>query len=46
MPKVNLFSQIISKLNRSSFKPIVKESETNKHQKGDNSWTPRAVASL
>jgi hypothetical protein len=39
MSKINLFSQIISKLDRSSFKSIVKERETDKHQKGYNSWT-------
>ena len=39
MPKINLFAQIISKLDRSSFKSVVKERETDKHQKGYNSWT-------
>jgi hypothetical protein len=39
MTKVNLFAQIISKLDRSSFKSLVKEKETDKHQKGYNSWT-------
>jgi len=39
MSKINLFSQIISKLDRSSFKTLVKERETDKHQKGYNSWT-------
>jgi len=39
MSKINLFSQIISKLDRSSFKSIVKERETDKHQKGYTSWT-------
>lgn len=39
MSKINLFSQIISKLDRSSFKSLVKEKETDKHQKGYNSWT-------
>lgn len=39
MSKVNLFSQIISKLDRSSFKSLVKERETDKHQKGYTSWT-------
>ncbi|MCW3787966.1 DUF4372 domain-containing protein [Plebeiibacterium sediminum] len=39
MSKINLFSQIISKLDRSSFKSIVKERETDKHQKGYSSWT-------
>lgn len=39
MTKINLFSQIISKLDRGLFKSIVKERETDKHQKGYNSWT-------
>lgn len=39
MTKINLFAQIISKLDRSSFKSIVKERESDKHQKGYNSWT-------
>lgn len=39
MVKVNLFSQIISKLDRSSFKSLVEEHQTDKHQKGFNSWT-------
>ena len=39
MTKVNLFSQIISKLDRVSFKSLVKKKETDKHQKGYNSWT-------
>ena len=39
MVKVNLFSQIISKLDRGSFKSIVEERQTDKHQKGYNSWT-------
>ena len=39
MSKINLFSQIISKLDRRSFKSLVKERETDKHQKGYNSWT-------
>lgn len=39
MTKINLFAQIISKLDRSSFKSLVREKETDKHQKGYNSWT-------
>ncbi len=39
MVKVNLFSQIISKLDRGSFKSLVEERQTDKHQKGYNSWT-------
>lgn len=39
MTNVNLFSQIISKLDRFSFKKIVSEKQTDKHQKGYSSWT-------
>ena len=39
MSKINLFSQIISKLDRSTFKSLVKERETDKYQKGYTSWT-------
>lgn len=39
MTNVNLFSQIISRLNRVSFNKLVKEKQTDKHQKGYNSWT-------
>lgn len=39
MTNLNLFSQIISKLDRSSFKKVVSEKNTDKHQKGFNSWT-------
>jgi Transposase DDE domain/Domain of unknown function (DUF4372) len=39
MTNLNLFSQIISKIDRSSFRKLVKEKETDKHQKGYNSWT-------
>lgn len=39
MTKINLFAQIISKLDRSSFKSLVREKETDKQQKGYNSWT-------
>jgi hypothetical protein len=39
MSKINLFSQIVSKLDRSSFKKLVSKLETDKHQKGYNSWT-------
>jgi hypothetical protein len=34
-----LFSQIISKLDRLKFSKLVKEKQTDKHQKGFNSWT-------
>jgi hypothetical protein len=34
-----LFSQIISKLDRNIFSKIVKEKNTDKHQKGFSSWT-------
>jgi len=36
---VTLFSQIISKLNRVSFNRIVEKYESDKHNKGINSWT-------
>ena len=34
MTNVTLFSQIISKLDRSKFNKLVKEKQTDKHQKG------------
>ncbi len=36
---ISLFSQIISKLDRNSFRKLVKEKQTDKHHKGFNSWT-------
>src|SRR5680860_1112101 len=39
MTNLNLFSQIISKLDRTCFKKIVSEKKTDKHQKGYSSWT-------
>ncbi len=36
---MNLFSQIISKLDRTIFSTLVKEKQTDKHQKGNTSWT-------
>lgn len=39
MSNLNLFSQIISKIDRNSFKKLVKAKSTDKHQKGYNSWT-------
>jgi hypothetical protein len=39
MANITLFSQIISKLDRSKFNKIVKAKESNKHCKGYNSWT-------
>ena len=39
MTNVNLFSQIISKLDRKKFSSLVKEFQTDKHEKGYNSWT-------
>ena len=39
MPNITLFSQIISKLDRIKFSKLVKEKETDKHQKGYNSWS-------
>lgn len=39
MTNITLFSQIISKLDRSKFSKLVKAKQTDKHQKGFNSWT-------
>lgn len=39
MTNIALFSQIISKLDRSKFNKIVSTKETDKHNKGFNSWT-------
>jgi hypothetical protein len=39
MTNINLFSQIISKLDRNLFSKLVKAKETDKHNKGYNSWT-------
>jgi hypothetical protein len=39
MINVTLFSQIISKLDRARFSSLVKEHQTDKYQKGYNSWT-------
>lgn len=39
MAKLTLFSQIISKLDSSKFKSLVKHYDTDKHQKGFNSWS-------
>ena len=38
MTNITLFSQIISKLDRIKFSKLVKEKETDKHQKGYCSW--------
>jgi len=39
MTNTTLFSQIISKIDRVKFSRLVKEKQTDKHQKGYNSWT-------
>jgi len=39
MTNITLFAQIIAKLDRSIFKKLVKEKQTDKHQKGFDSWT-------
>jgi hypothetical protein len=39
MTNITLFSQIISKLDRVKFSRLVKEKDTDKHQKGFNSWS-------
>lgn len=38
MANITLFSQIISKLDRTKFTKLVKEKETDKHNKGYSSW--------
>lgn len=38
MANITLFSQIISKLDRSKFNKLVSKKETDKHNKGFNSW--------
>jgi hypothetical protein len=38
MANITLFSQIISKLDRSKFNKLVQEKETDKHCKGYISW--------
>lgn len=39
MANITLFSQIINKLDRCSFTKLVKDKQTDKHQKGYTSWT-------
>lgn len=39
MANITLFSQIISKLDRIKFTKLVKDKQTDKHEKGYNSWT-------
>lgn len=39
MSNLSLFAQIISKLDRTAFKEIVSKHQSDKHQKGYNSWT-------
>jgi hypothetical protein len=39
MANITLFSQIISKLDRTIFSRLVESKQTDKHQKGYNSWT-------
>lgn len=39
MANITLFSQIISKLDKSKFSKLVREQQTDKHHKGYNSWT-------
>lgn len=39
MSNLNLFSQIISKIDRNLFDKLVKQKQTDKHQKGYDSWT-------
>jgi len=46
MVNVKLFSQIISKLDRSKFKKLVDKKQTDKHNKGYTSWTHLALMLL
>ncbi|NDV94888.1 IS4 family transposase, partial [Dysgonomonas sp. 521] len=39
MAKITLFAQILSKLNKDVFKKIVQQKQTDKYQKGFDSWT-------
>jgi len=39
MSKITLLGQIIQKIDRSIFKKLVKEHQTDKHQKGFDSWS-------
>jgi hypothetical protein len=39
MANITLFGQIIQRLDRSLFKKLLKEQETDKHQKGFDSWS-------
>ena len=39
MVNLNLFSQIISKIDKNAFRKLVSDKQTDKHQKGYNSWT-------
>jgi hypothetical protein len=39
MANLSLFSQIVSKLDRSIFSTLVSKHNTDKYQKGYNSWT-------
>lgn len=39
MVNLSLFSQVISKLDRQKFSQLVSKHQTDKHQKGYNSWT-------
>ena len=39
MANISLFAQIISKLDRNRFSKLVQTKQTDKHQKGYNSWT-------
>ncbi|MFM9403802.1 DUF4372 domain-containing protein [Myroides odoratimimus] len=39
MPNITLFSQIIAKLDRSKFKKLVNDKQTDKYNKGFDSWS-------
>ena len=39
MTKITLFAQIIGKIEKNVFNKLVKEKQTDKYNKGFNSWT-------
>jgi hypothetical protein len=37
--KLNLFAQLLERIDRSGFKKLVKKHQSDKHTKGINTWT-------
>ena len=37
--KLNLFAQLLERIDRSSFKKLVKKNQSDKHAKGISTWT-------